>query len=99
MSNMRSTMTAIILSVGFAAVGSAAVQAQDGSGRTTTLRAVHAHSGARIAGHSFRRPGYATYLAVDSWTTRPSLRFVPSGGSESCDLPSSACSNDQRITN
>ena len=97
MSNMRSTMTAIILSVGFAAVGSAAVQAQDGSGRTT-MRAVHAHSAARLAGHSFRRPGYATYLGVDSWTTRPSLRFVP-GGDESCDLPSSTCLNDQRISN
>jgi hypothetical protein len=86
MAKIHNTVAAVVLSVCFAAVGSGAALAQDGSGRTTKLRAVHAHSGTR------------TYLAVDSWASRPSLRFVPSGG-ESCDLPSSTCANDQRISN
>jgi hypothetical protein len=97
MSKIRSTMAAVILSASFVTVGSVAALAQDGSGRTTTLR--HAHSGARTAGHPLRRPGYATYLAVDGWTTRPNLQFVPDPLAGDCDLPSSACPNDKRITN
>jgi hypothetical protein len=86
MAKIHNTLAAVILSVCFTAIGSGAALAQDGSGRTTRLHAVHAHSRVHI------------YLAVDSWATRPSLRFVPSGG-DSCDLPSSTCPNDQRISN
>jgi hypothetical protein len=52
---------------------------------------------ARALNHKQPHPGYAgpVYPSVGSWG------FVPGRGivGESCDLPTSACSNDQRTSN
>jgi hypothetical protein len=50
---------------------------------------------ARTINYSQPRPGYAGQAHASA----PVARFVPGRGivGESCDLPSSACSNDYRI--
>jgi hypothetical protein len=92
------TLATVILSLGFAATGAPSAFAH---GRTQTVprAAVHRH-----VGHGPAHPGYASpaysVVPVRAWTyTKPYFRFVPrqSIPDESCDLPSSACSNDERI--
>jgi hypothetical protein len=73
--------TAVVIALAFAAVGAASAK----------VHPFHA------------QPGYAT--PVPSWASRPArtgesdVRFVPGRGivGESCDLPTSACPNDDRI--
>jgi len=103
MSRIRSTMTTIIiLSLGFAATGSASAFALHRASRIAAPHAYHVHSKARsIAGHRLAHYGYAGPAPysdpVAAWT---GARFVPGHGivGESCDLPTSACSNDERVT-
>ena len=52
---------------------------------------------ARVITHNQPQPGYAGQMYAAS----PFAQFVPGRGlvGESCDMPSSNCSNDERISN
>jgi hypothetical protein len=52
---------------------------------------------ARTLNHNQLYPGYAGEV----YPSAPAAHFVPGRGivGESCDLPTSACSNDERISN
>jgi hypothetical protein len=52
---------------------------------------------ARVITHNQPQPGYAGQM----YAAAPIAHFVPGRGvvGESCDLPTSACSNDERISN
>ena len=105
------TMAAVVvLSAGLAAVESQSALARDGSRLTTASRATHPIPGVHGTGNHrkhglVRPPGYAGLVtlsaAAGDWTTEPGLPFVPARGlaGGSCDLPTSACSDDERISN
>jgi len=87
----------VVLSLGLAATGVASAFAHEGRTQKAPRGAVH-----RYVGHGPARPGYVgpAYSVILS-IPNGSIRFVPGQSmiGESCDLPTSACSNDERISN
>jgi hypothetical protein len=85
--NSRVTAFAIILSLGFASMDTA-----------PALADVQRH-----VAHQPVRPSHAGSIAsshqVAEWRTGPNQQFARSVGAPSCDLPSSGCSDNERITN
>jgi hypothetical protein len=100
---------AIVLSFGFVATGALGASAHTGETQIAARPAVRTHSAAqsshlhRIAGNEHARPGYARrvepMIQPPAWTHDGPAYFVPGRGivGESCDLPTSACSNEERI--
>ncbi len=95
MSKSRSTSaTMTMLSLGFAAMGSASAFAAP--------HAYQDHSKARhVAGHRLAHPGHAGPVSSAPWTFGSGMYFVPGRGivGESCDLPTSACPNRKGDSN
>jgi hypothetical protein len=79
----NTAFAAAVLSLGFAVAGSTSAVA---------------HEGHRPLAHQLAVSGYAGPAPSSARTT---VQFVPGRGiwGESCDLPSSACSDNHRITN
>jgi len=88
--------TAIFLSFGFAVIDSASAFALDGPSRTR--HAIHLHLAGKRVGDRLA-PGYAG--PVPSAASGAAWQFTPGRGiiDEPCDLPTSGCSNDERISN
>jgi hypothetical protein len=82
---LNTTAVVISVSIGFAAMGSAPALA--------TWHPVHAHHG-----YAGPVPSSVSHTAL---TIESVPQFVPGRGivGESCDLPSSACPNNERISN
>jgi hypothetical protein len=86
----------IILSLGFAATGVAPALAQVERTQMSPRATVHRYV-AYQSGYADRIP--ASHPAA--WNRGPNSQFVTGRGIDgaSCDLPSSGCPDDQRITN
>jgi hypothetical protein len=94
------TFATVIPSLGFVAAGDAPASAHQGRVQATAHAPMHRH-----VVRSLLRPGYAGPASASKpgtvWMMGPILDFVPAHGivDGSCDLPTSACSNDERIAN
>ena len=86
------TKIALVVSLVLCVVPSAMAQSRTHHAHTSHLRVIHTSSGQWL-----RNPGYAGPV----YSLRP-INFAPSRSvvpDSSCDLPSSGCSDDQRIAN
>jgi hypothetical protein len=86
------TKIALVVSLVLCVVPSAMAQSRTHHAHTSHLRVIHTSSGQWL-----RNPGYAGPV----YSVRP-INFAPSRSvvpDSSCDLPSSGCSNDERIAN
>ena len=86
------TKIALVVSLVLCVVPSAMAQSRTHHAHTSHLRVIHTSSGQWL-----RNPGYAGPV----YSGRP-INFAPSRSvvpDSSCDLPSSGCSNDERIAN
>jgi hypothetical protein len=86
----------VILSLGFAATGVAPALAQ--------VERPQISSHAMMHRHVVYRPGYADLVPAShsaEWNSGPNPQFVTGRGIDgaSCDLPSSGCPDNERITN
>ena len=94
------TIVTIILSLGFAATGATSAFAREGWTQMTSRAAVHRHTTHRQTGDGYAGPAYSV-VPVRAWTkTKAGFHSIPSQSTttgDSCDLPSSVCSNDERI--
>jgi hypothetical protein len=88
--NRKVAFAAVILSLGFAAAGAAPALADVGPTQISPRATVHRH-----VAYPFGRPDYAGPAPSSS------LQFAAGRGinAASCDLPSSGCSDNERITN
>ena len=88
----------IILSLGFAATGAAPALANVGRTQISPRETVHRQVDYRLV-----RPGYAgpapSSRPVGKWMTGRDLQSARGIDGASCDLPSSGCPDDERITN
>jgi len=86
------TKIALVVSLVLCVVPSAMAQSRTHHAHTSHLRVIHTSSGQWL-----RNPGYAgPVFSVRPINFAPSRSVVPDS---SCDLPSSGCSNDERIAN
>ena len=87
------TKIALVVAPVLCVVPSAMAQSRTHHAHTSHLRVIHTSSGQWL-----RNPGYAGPVYSVSPT---GFNFVPSRSvtDDSCDLPSSGCSNDERIAN
>ena len=86
------TKIALVVALVLCIVPSAMAQSRTHHAHTSHLRVIHTSSGQWL-----RNPGYAGPV----YSFRP-INFAPSRSvvpDSSCDLPSSGCSNDERIAN
>jgi len=86
------TKIALVVALVLCFVPSAMAQSRTHHAHTSHLRVIHTSSGQWL-----RNPGYAGPV----YSVRP-INFAPSRSvvpDSSCDLPSSGCSNDERIAN
>ena len=86
------TKIALVVALAMFVAPSAMAQSRTHHAHTTHLRVIHTSSGQWL-----RNPGYAGPV----YSVRP-INFAPSRSvvpDSSCDLPSSGCSNDERIAN
>jgi hypothetical protein len=85
------TKIALVVALAMFVAPSAMAQSRTHHAHTTHLRVIHTSSGQWL-----RNPGYAGPVH----SVRP-INFAPSRSvtDDSCDLPSSGCSNDERIAN
>ena len=86
------TKIALVVALVLCVVPSAMAQSRTHHAHTAHLRVIHTSSGQWL-----RNPGYAGPV----YSVRP-INFAPSRSvvtDGACDLPSSSCSNDERIAN
>ena len=88
------TKIALVVALVLYIVPSAMAQSRTHHAHTSHLRVIHTSSGQWL-----RNPGYAGPV----YSVRPAgFNFAPSRSvvtDGACDLPSSSCSNDERISN
>ena len=88
------TKIALVVSLVLCVVPSAMAQSRTHHAHTAHLRVIHTSSGQWL-----RNPGYAGPV----YSVRPAgFNFAPNRSvvtDDACDLPSSGCSDDQRIAN
>ena len=88
------TKIALVVALVLCVVPSAMAQSRTHHAHITHLRVIHSHTS---SDQWLRNPGYAGPV----YSLRP-INFAPSRSvvpDSSCDLPSSGCSNDERIAN
>ena len=92
---MTKTKIALVVAPVLCVVPSAMAQSRTHHAHITHLRVIHSHTS---SDQWLRNPGYAGPVYSVSPT---GFNFVPSRSvtDDSCDLPSSGCSNDERIAN
>ena len=92
---MTKTKIALGVALVLCIVPSAMAQSRTHHAHTAHLRVIHSYTS---SGQWLHNPGYAGPVYSVSPT---GFNFVPSRSvtDDSCDLPSSGCSNDERIAN
>ena len=91
---MTKTKTAFVVALVLCVAPSAMAQSRTHHAHTAHLRVIHSYTS---SGQWLHNPGYAGPV----YSVRP-INFAPSRSvvpDSSCDLPSSGCSDDQRIAN
>ena len=93
---MTKTKTAFVVALALCVAPSAMAQSRTHHAHITHLRVIHSHTS---SDQWLRNPGYAGPV----YSVRPAgFNFAPSPSvvtDDACDLPSSGCSDDQRIAN
>ena len=91
---MTKTKIALVVALVLCVVPSAMAQSRTHHAHITHLRVIHSHTS---SDQWLRNPGYAgPVYSVRPTNFAPSRSVVTDGA---CDLPSSSCSNDERIAN
>jgi hypothetical protein len=91
---MTRTKIALLAALVMCVAPSAMAQSRTHHAHITHSRVTHSYT---CSDQWLRNAGYAG--PVYSVSPKTGFYFVPSRSSDSCDLPSSGCSNDERITN
>ena len=93
---MTKTKTAFVEALMLCVAPSAMAQSRTHHAHTAHLRVIHSYTS---SGQWLRNPGYAGPV----YSVGPAgFNFAPSRSvvtDDACDLPSSSCSNDERISN
>ena len=93
--NYRAAAVAtVILSLGFAAAGAAPALADVGPTQISPRATLQDH----VPGLYYAGPALSS-RPVTQWATGPNLHFARGTHVASCDLPSSGCADNERITN
>lgn len=91
-------LATVILSLGFAATGVAPASANAGQTQISSRASVYRPVDYRHVRNAYAGP-MPSSRQVTEWKTRPNPQFMGGIDGGSCDLPSSGCSDNERITN